>query len=137
MSLNDDRGRRAWTLLAIVGIAGTSACGAATAQQGLGDDSAVWKSSRRLRAHLLDGGAGAKLFATWVDTKLGTNCEFAIAEDDQQRCLPSDELAGNGIWGYSDAGRTKPLTIASLRPAQPYFRLPATGPCDGSQGSAP
>ena len=71
-------------------------------------------SGSRLRAHLFDGGQGAKQFQGWRDTKLGVDCRFQQHADGSARCLPT----GSQI-AFADDACQKPVVLASSAAADP------------------
>jgi len=77
---------------------------------GTGDDDdgppAPFESGSRLRAVYQDGGDGAVMLTGWRDLELDVSCFFTKAEDDVQRCLPTQ---GAGIL-FLDSGCTERAT---------------------------
>lgn len=65
----------------------------------------VHHSGQRLRARLLDAGAGASQFLGWHDTTLGVDCRFVNGADDVLRCLPT---AGTALY-FDDTACTQAL----------------------------
>jgi hypothetical protein len=81
-----------------------------------------WKSGFRLRARIVDGGEGAKLFAFWQDTVLRLTCSFAVAADGRVRCLPLDEDLSVITTFFADSDCTRLVAIGPA-PEQPYVRI--------------
>jgi hypothetical protein len=81
-----------------------------------------WTSGRRLRARVIDGGEGAKLFAFWQDPVLRFSCRFAAASDGHVRCLPVDEDLPILTTFFADPDCTKGIAIGPP-PEQPYVRI--------------
>jgi hypothetical protein len=75
-----------------------------------------YASGSRIHAVLFVSGS-AKLFKTWHDTQLDTDCAFGLAEDGKVRCVPTVSLTTS----YSDAGCTKPLLNATPCNGTPKF----------------
>jgi hypothetical protein len=85
-----------------------------SASESSGAPAPDYASGSRIHAVVFVSGS-AKLFKTWHDTQLDTDCTFGLAEDGKVRCVPTAALTIR----YSDAGCTKPLLNAS--------------PCDGTK----
>jgi hypothetical protein len=75
-----------------------------------------YASGSRLHASVYVSGT-AKLFKTWHDMQLDTDCAFGLAEDGKLRCVPTGPLTIR----FSDAGCTKPLLNASPCDGTPKF----------------
>ena len=85
-------------------------------------DPIPWKSGARLRAKIMDGGGGAKLFDVWQDVTLRFDCSFAVASDGRVRCLPIDEDLPVITSFFADAACTKNVAIGPAA-EQPYVRI--------------
>lgn len=82
---------------------------------GCGDDAAVpppWTSGARLRAEVIDGGAGAVQFRRWRDSALDVACAFATATDGAVRCLPTEAA----YLIYTDAACTERAAVHFTQP---------------------
>jgi len=88
-------------------------------------ETAPWRSGKRLRARVLDGGGGALRFLGWHDTQLDVDCSFLLAADGKLRCLPGEESGAV----YSDAACTQ-LFVPELGDAADRYRRIAP-PNDG------
>src|SRR4051794_624092 len=93
-----------------------------------------WTSGSRLRARVLDGGEGARLFVEWMDTELAMSCAFVPAEDGELRCLPTHAQSANAEALYADAQCTERVFeleagLANVRHYDRYLRV-TTGSCD-------
>src|SRR6185436_13052369 len=97
-------------------------------------DPAPWKSGTRLRARVMDGGYGAKLFVDWQDTHLGIACSFALAGDGRIRCLPVDEDTSILTTFFSDDACTTLVAIGPP-PDDLYVRI-ADATCGPSDDEA-
>ncbi len=85
-----------------------------------------YKSGTRLRANLVGGQGDAKLFTGWYDKTLKANCAFALAEDGQQRCLPSGAELGST---YSDSACTLRAVVVTPTCKVPAFAV-GEGTCE-------
>ena len=90
--------------------------------QGLTMLSEELKNGSRLHNKLVNGEDGSQSLIGLYDTLLQEDCAFALAEDNQQRCLPT-RVAGINTQYYYDAACTKPVAISdSCLPAVKYAR---------------
>jgi hypothetical protein len=80
---------------------------------------AAWQSGTRLRARIQDGGEGAAYFKGWRDTELGFDCEFGLAEDQKQRCLP--HLDSAPTIQYEDPSCERPVVTVSSGQVPPAW----------------
>lgn len=72
---------------------------------GVSSSKGPWQSGTRLRARVLDGGGGGKLFLGWQDTTEKFACGFHPGTDGKLRCLPDEALTPY----FEDSQCTKPL----------------------------
>lgn len=90
--------------------------------QGLTMLSEELKNGSRLHNKLVNGEDGSQSLIGLYDSLLQEDCAFALAEDNQQRCLPT-RVAGINTQYYYDAACTKPVAISdSCLPAVKYAR---------------
>src|SRR4051812_14109913 len=75
------------------------------------EQTSAWQSGSRLRARVQDGGDGAALFVSWVDTKLGVDCTFVKAADGAFRCLPPAVRSSGVI--FADPQCTRQVSFLS------------------------
>lgn len=104
------------------GAAGsTGASGASSA----GD---VYGSGSRLKLRQRAADDGATAFAGWWDQDRSEACEFQLAADGVERCLPQDRAPFSTYW--ADAACTKPLAIDAGCGQPKYLALASTS-CAG------
>jgi hypothetical protein len=103
MMLGARRARRHLVFWAILLAGGAPACGSSSSppppsSPAVNGDPALetsaWRNGARLRAHVLDGGGGAKVFLNWIDTMTNIECVFARLGDGSFRCLPVNTSGG-------------------------------------------
>ncbi len=85
--------------------------GGGTGGGGGGGSEPDYVSGSRIKARVVSSADGAKSFAGFYDTQLGTMCSFNHAADDTLRCLPP-LVAYIGSY-YSDSGCATPLAYAT------------------------
>lgn len=80
------------------------------------------KNGSRLHNKLVNGEDGSQSLIGLYDTLLQEDCAFGLAEDNQQRCLPT-RVASINLQYYFDAACTKPIAFSdSCLPAVKYAR---------------
>ena len=72
------------------------------------DSSPFFGSGARLKAHVQDGGSGARALIDFYDTELDANCTFVENASGEYHCLP-DRLANS----YFDANCAEPAFIGT------------------------
>ena len=81
----------------------------------------LYQSGTRIRAHVTDGGGGARRFDGWYDTQLQTPCTFQPATDGVRRCVPMAHIV-YGPTLYLDAACSAPVTdYVDPTVAAPFF----------------
>lgn len=100
------------------------------------DEDPPFESGKRLRARVLDDGAGSLVFVEWEDTQLGTACVFRTAADGAIRCLPSVPQPLTHYFAdtiYTDEACTAPglaLTMAVSPPDYGVEGAASREPCE-------
>ena len=72
------------------------------------DSSVFFGSGTRLKAHVLDGGSGARALLDFYDSELETQCNFVENASGEYHCLPTQFAAS-----YFDENCTEPALISA------------------------
>lgn len=121
--------RRALLALLLLGC-GSAPDGGADAGPG-GATQEFYRSGNRIKARFLVTPDGARSFVGWRDTERDEDCDFKLASDGKQRCLPSGATA-TGV--FTDAACTVPLAWGGSCTSIPYVITTAGGwPCSSSK----